>query len=95
LKVITSKFHRTIRGGLRKIEYFAKKNPRTIKLKRANDNIIKAMFGNAEAADVRRAIVEYQMMDHLTVDYVNETIRIINEFVDMKISEFDNKSRQS
>lgn len=47
LKVLMSKFHKTIRRGLRKIEGIARDNLKDYpRLNRVSDDVVKAMFGS-------------------------------------------------
>jgi hypothetical protein len=56
MKMLTSKYHKTIRSGLRRIQVFAQRSDKVPKLNRVNDDVVKRMFSFSEGSNLRRVV---------------------------------------
>jgi hypothetical protein len=65
MKMLTSKYHKTIRSGLRRIQVFAQRNEKVPKLNRVNDDVVKRMFSFSQGNNLRRVIFDVQKMSRL------------------------------
>lgn len=84
--MLTSKFHKTIRSGLRKVQVYAQRNSGIPRLKRVGDDVVKRMFCSPDGVNLRRVIFELQKLNSLEPGIAREAVEVINSFIDLSES---------
>jgi hypothetical protein len=75
-KYLNSKYHKEIRRGLRKIQYYVRNNSDKVpKLKHVNDDVVKSMFGSPDAAKIRLKMMHMHKFDELNVEIVTDLVQ--------------------
>jgi hypothetical protein len=82
MKMLTSKFHKTIRSGLRRVQVYAQRTLDVPRLKRVSDDVVKRMFCSPDGVNLRRVIFELQKLDSLQSTIVTEAVEVVNGFID-------------
>jgi hypothetical protein len=95
LKVLLSKFQKTIRSGLRMIQNYSRVGLKELpRLNKVNDYVIKSITGSPQGAKVRIIIFEIQRLGHYHKDTVAYAINTINSFNQLKNKEFEQEERR-